>query len=444
MTVLVVGGGAREHALVTALAADPLVDRVVCAPGNAGIAGEAATRVVPANVADPAALLALAEEEAADFTVVGPELPLANGIADAFAAAGRLLFGPSRAAARLESSKAFAKAFMARHGIPTAGFAVCADERQALAAVAGDRFGFPVVVKADGLAAGKGVTVAADRTAAEAAVREAMVARRFGDAGTTVVIEECLSGPEVSYFVISDGRRGLALPAAQDHKRIFDGDAGPNTGGMGAFAPSPIFSPELEARVMREIVTPTIDGLRAEGCEYRGVLYVGLMLAADGPKVIEFNVRFGDPEAQVVLPMVERGFASVLLAAARGDLGDAGWQVTSDPHVGVVMASGGYPGSYATGLPVHGLEAAAAVPGVRVVHAGTRLRGDRVVTSGGRVLTVVARAASFPQAIGRAYEAVGRIAFEGSHVRTDIGQKAVAAAAGSGGRTNHGGREQHG
>ena len=333
---------------------------------------------------------------------------------------------------------------MARHGIPTAGFEVCADERQALAAVAGDRFGFPVVVKADGLAAGKGVTVAADRTTAEAAVREAMVARRFGDAGTTLVIEECLSGPEVSYFVISDGRLGLALPAAQDHKRIFDGDAGPNTGGMGAFAPSPIFSPEIEARVIREIVTPTIDGLRAEGCEYRGVLYVGLMLAADGPKVIEFNVRFGDPEAQVVLPMVERGFASVLLAAARGDLGDAGWQVTSDPHVGVVMASGGYPGSYATGFPVHGLEAAAAVPGVRVVHAGTRLRGDQVVTSGGRVLTVVARAVSFPQAIGRAYEAVGRIAFEGSHVRTDIGQKAVAAEAGRGGRTNHGGREQHG
>lgn len=444
MTVLVVGGGGREHALVTALAADPLVERVLCAPGNAGIAGEAAARVVPVDVADPAALLALAEEEAADFTVVGPELPLANGVADAFAEAGRLLFGPSRAAARLESSKAFAKAFMARHGIPTASFEVCADERQALAAVAGDRFGFPVVVKADGLAAGKGVTVAVDRANAEAAVREAMVARRFGAAGKTLVIEECLSGPEVSYFVISDGRRGLALPAAQDHKRIFDGDAGPNTGGMGAFAPSPIFSPEIEARVMREIVTPTIDGLRAEGCEYRGVLYVGLMLAADGPKVIEFNVRFGDPEAQVVLPMVERGFASVLTAAARGDLGDAGWQVTSDPHVGVVMASGGYPGSYATGLPIHGLEAAAQVPGVRVVHAGTRLRGDQVVTSGGRVLTVVGRAASFPQAIGRVYEAVGHIAFEGSHVRTDIGQKAVAAAASRGGRAYHAGREQHG
>ena len=444
MTVLIVGGGAREHALVAALAADASVDQVVCAPGNAGIARDAATRVVPAAVSDPAALLALAEAEAADFTVVGPELPLANGVADAFAAAGRLLFGPTRAAARLESSKSFAKAFMARHGIPTARFEVCTDERQALEAVGGDRFGFPVVVKADGLAAGKGVTVAADRAAAEAAVRDAMVARRFGDAGTTVVIEECLTGPEVSYFVVSDGRRGLALPAAQDHKRIFDGDAGPNTGGMGAFAPSPIFSAEIEARVMREIVTPAIDGLRAEGCEYRGVLYVGLMLAADGPKVIEFNVRFGDPEAQVILPMIEGGLAPVLLAAARGDLGDAGWRVTSDPHVGVVMASGGYPGAYATGLPIRGLDTAAAVPGVHVVHAGTRLEGDRVVTSGGRVLTVVARAASFPEAIARAYDAVGRIAFEGSHVRTDIGQKAVAAEAGRGRRANHAGQEQHG
>ena len=434
MKVLVVGSGAREHALVRALASDAAVDRIVCAPGNAGIAAESSTHVVPVSVADPAALLALAREEGVDLTVVGPELPLARGVADAFADAGRLLFGPTRAAAALESSKAFAKAFMARHGIPTARFAVCKDERQALDAVRGDRFGFPVVVKADGLAAGKGVTVAADRNAAEAAVREAMVARRFGDAGETVVIEECLTGPEVTYFVVSDGRRCLALPAAQDHKRVFDGDAGPNTGGMGAFGPSPLFGSDLEERVMREIVTPTLDGLRAEGREYRGVLYVGLMLTPPGPQVIEFNVRFGDPEAQVILPMVEGGLAPVLIGAARGDLGDAGWRVTSDPHVGVVMASGGYPGSYRVGVPISGLDDAASVPGVHVAHAGTALEDGRVVTSGGRVLTVVARGKSYEQAIARAYDGVGRIAFEGSHVRTDIGQKALAAAAGRRGR----------
>ncbi len=434
MKVLVVGSGAREHALVRALDADAAIDRIVCAPGNAGMAAEAATRVAPVRVADPAALLALARAEGADLTVVGPELPLARGVADVFADAGRLLFGPTRAAAALESSKAFAKAFMARHGIPTARFAVCRDERQAFAAVGGDRFGFPVVVKADGLAAGKGVTVAADRNAAEAAVRDAMVARRFGDAGATVVIEECLTGPEVSYFVVSDGRRCLPLPAAQDHKRVFDGDAGPNTGGMGAFGPSPLVDAALEARIMQEIVTPVLDGLRAEDREYRGVLYVGLMLTRDGPQVIEFNARFGDPEAQVILPMLEDGLASVLLGAARGDLGEAGWRVTSDPHVGVVMASGGYPGSYKVGVPIDGLDDAAAVPGVHVAHAGTALEDGRVVTSGGRVLTVVARGKSYEQAIARAYDAVGRISFENSHVRTDIGHKALTVAASRGGR----------
>ena len=429
MKVLVVGSGAREHSLVRALAADGLVDEVVCAPGNAGIARERAARVGPVDVADTGALLALAEAEGADFTVVGPELPLAGGVADVFSAAGRLLFGPTRTAAALESSKAFAKRFMARHGIPTARFEVCTDQRQALAAVGGERFGFPVVVKADGLAAGKGVTVAVDRDAAEGAVRDAMVARRFGEAGATVVVEECLTGPEVSYFVVSDGRRGIGLPAAQDHKRVFDGDAGPNTGGMGAFGPSPLFDADLEARVMREIVAPTIDGLRAEGREYRGVLYVGLMLTGEGPRVIEFNVRFGDPEAQVILPMLESGLVPVLLGAARGDLGDARWRVTPDPHVGVVMASGGYPGPYETGLPIGGLDAAASVPGVHVAHAGTAQEGDRIVTSGGRVLTVVARGASFPEAIARAYDAVGRISFAGSHARSDIGRKALGPAA---------------
>ena len=430
LTVLVVGGGAREHALTATLQADADVARVVCAPGNAGIARAPGVRTTPVDLADPAAILALAEAEGADLTVVGPEQPLAAGVADTFAEAGRALFGPTRGAARLESSKAFAKAFMARRNIPTARFDVCRDAATALEAVSGERFGFPVVVKADGLAAGKGVTVAPDRAAAETAVREAMVDGRFGAAGSTMVIEECLRGPEVSCFVVCDGRRGLALPAAQDHKRAYDGDAGPNTGGMGAFAPSPLVGPELAARIEREIVAPTISGLRDEGCEYRGVLYAGLMLTDDGPKVIEFNVRFGDPEAQVLLPMVGAGFARVLQAAAAGDLGDAMWRVADNPHVGVVMASGGYPGSYATGRPITGLDEAAAVPGVRIFHAGTRLddAGD-IVTSGGRVLTVVARGVGFSDAMARAYDAVGRIRFEGSHTRTDIGQKAIALAA---------------
>ena len=429
MNVLVVGNGAREHALVSKFANERSVDTVLCAPGNAGIARESSTRVLPINIADPAAILAIAESEAVDLTVIGPELPLAEGVADVFAAHGRSLFGPTKAAARLESSKAFAKAFMARHRIPTAQFEVCTDSEQALKLISDGRFGLPIVVKADGLAAGKGVTVAADAAAAESAIRSAMLDECFGDAGKNLVIEECLTGPEVSYFVITDGRLGLALASVQDHKRVFDGDKGPNTGGMGAFGPSPLFTPEIEERVVREIVTPTIEGMRAEGHEYRGVLYVGLMLTEDGPKVIEFNVRFGDPEAQIVLPMVESDLAPVLLAAVKGDISDADWRISSDSHVGVVMASGGYPGKYETGLPITGLDAAANVPGVRIIHAGTALKGDAIVTNGGRVLTVVASGAGFEEAISRAYQGVERIAFEGSHVRRDIGQKAIVAGA---------------
>ena len=425
MKVLVIGSGAREHTVAWKLASEGGVEEVICAPGNAGIAQ--ISRCVPVDIEDSDMVLELAARESVDFTVVGPELPLARGVADVFAAAGRLLFGPSKAAAQLEWSKAFAKSFMAKHRIPTARFEICATESQARAAGSGETFGFPVVVKADGLAAGKGVTVAPDRETAEAAVRDAMVARRFGDAGARVVIEECLVGQEVSFLVLSDGRRALALPAAQDHKRVFDSDEGPNTGGMGAFAPSPLFSDELEQRVMREIVTPTLDGLRADGHEYRGVLYVGLMLTAEGPKVIEFNARFGDPEAQVILPMIETDLAPVLLAAAKGDLSGSAWHVTSDPHVGVVMASGGYPGAYATGMPIEGLDAAAVVPGVRVFHAGSTRQHDTIVTAGGRVLTVVARGASFGEATERAYQAVGCISFRDSYVRTDIGQKALQA-----------------
>jgi phosphoribosylamine--glycine ligase len=419
MKVLLVGGGGREHALAWKLRAEPGVGEVVCAPGNAGIGG----RSVAVDVGDPAALLALAVEEGVDFTVVGPEVPLANGVGDRFADAGRPLFGPVQAAARLESSKAFAKEFMARHQIPTAAFRVCQTQSDALSAC--EEFGLPVVVKADGLAAGKGVTVAGDRDAAAAAIHEAIVGRRFGEAGTRLVIEECLTGPEVSLFVLCDGSRGLVLPTAQDHKRAFDDDQGPNTGGMGAFAPSPLFSPQLADRVNREIVMPVLEGLRAEGTEYRGVLYVGLMLTPDGPQVIEFNVRFGDPEAQVVLPMIETELAPVLLAAAQGDLSTSAWRVTDDPHVGVVIASGGYPGAYQVGFPIEGLAEAATVPGVVVFHAGSALRDGTIVTSGGRVLTVVARGATFEAAIAQAYEAVDRISFPHAHHRTDIGRKAI-------------------
>ncbi len=424
MKLLLVGGGAREHALAWKLSRERAVRELVCAPGNAGIARLA--RCVPLDVADPEAVLDAAAREQVDLTVVGPELPLANGVADVFAAAGRPLFGPRKAAARLESSKVFAKRFMERHRIPTARFRACETPEAALGAVGSGEFGFPVVVKADGLAAGKGVTVAPDRETAEAAVRAAMVDGRFGDAGASLVIEECLAGEEASFFVLCDGRRGVALPSAQDHKRAFDGDRGPNTGGMGAFAPSPLVSPALAAQVMTAIVQPVLDGLRSEGEEYRGVLYVGLMLTRDGPQVIEFNVRFGDPEAQVVLPMIETDLAPVLLAAANGDLGAAEWRAADDPHVGVVVASGGYPGAFETGHEIDGLDQAEALPGVVVFHAGSRLRDGRVVTSGGRVLTVVGRGRTFAEARTRAYDAAACVSFPRKHMRTDIGMKAMA------------------
>ena len=463
MRILVVGSGAREHALVWKLGREPGVTAVVCAPGNAGTSQHALNR--PVDVSDPEAILALAAAEAVDLTVVGPELPLARGVQDLFAARGRSLFGPSRTAAQLESSKAFAKAFMASHGVPTARFQVCDSPDAALAAVSGARFGFPVVVKADGLAAGKGVTVAPDRETAGQAVRDAMIAGRFGAAGRRVVIEECLTGPEASFFTICDGRQALALPAAQDHKRAFDGDRGPNTGGMGAFSPSPLVTPDLEARIQREIVQPVLEGLAAQGHPYRGFLYVGLMLTAEGPKVIEFNVRLGDPEAQVVLPMLTGELAPVLAAAANGEL----WRrslaaaasgelaapslaaaasgelaapsltaaasgklaapslaCSPDPHVGVVLASGGYPGAITTGEPIMGLDAAAALDGVLLFHAGTGLRDGAVVTTGGRVLTAVGRGGDMATAIERAYAAEACISFARKQVRTDIGRTALA------------------
>ncbi len=426
MKVLVVGSGAREHALAWKLAAEPGVAEVVCAPGNAGIA--AIVRTVPVDPGDPDALLALAARERIDLTVVGPELPLDRGIADLFAANGRRLFGPSRAAAQLECSKVFAKAFMARHGIPTARYLTCDSAAAAYAAVASGELGFPIVVKADGLAAGKGVVVAPDRETADAAIRAAMEERQFGDAGTRVVLEECLVGPELSFFALCDGERAAPLLSAQDHKRIFDNDEGPNTGGMGAFAPSPLVDAALEGRLMRDVVEPVVAGLRAEGTPYCGFLYVGLMMTAGGPKVIEFNVRFGDPEAQVVIPMIDGELAPRLAAAADGALDAAPLRFRAERHVGVVLAAPGYPGGVRTGDRIEGLDEAARLPGVLVFHAGTAVKDGEVVTAGGRVLTVVGRGAGYEEAIAAAYAGVAKISFNGMQYRRDIGRKALQAA----------------
>jgi len=425
MRVLVLGGGAREHALVARLAADRDVGELVCAPGNPGIARLARTLAV--DLADIDAIAALADREHIDLTVVGPELPLSLGVADRFAADGRLLFGPTAAAARLESSKAFAKAFMARHAVPTARFQTCESLDEALAVIHDGRFGFPVVLKADGLAAGKGVVIAEDRTSAEMAAVAAMGTRKFGSAGDRLVIEECLIGPEVSFFAVCDGARAVPIGSAQDHKRIFDDDRGPNTGGMGAFAPSPLVDRALEAGIMRDVVDPVVAGMAAEGHPFRGFLYVGLMLTASGPKVIEFNVRLGDPEAQVVLPLIDEPLLPILVAGATGALRQSTVRLRVGCLTGVVLASRGYPDSSESGQIITGTEEAEAIPGVAVCHAATARRDGHLVSAGGRVLTVVGSGASFAESIVRAYEGVLLISFDGMQYRTDIGRKALKA-----------------
>jgi phosphoribosylamine--glycine ligase len=434
MRVLVVGAGAREHALAWRLASDPAVAEVVVAPQNVGIiqtaerARDQRMRSIPIAIDRNDDLLAFAERESIDLTVVGPEQPLERGLVDLFTSRGHCIFGPSRGAAALETSKVFAKTFMQRHRIPTARSIVCDDPQRALTIAASGELGWPVVVKADGLAAGKGVVIAGDSGEARDAVSAAMIDRRFGAAGARVVLEEYMQGVEASFFVISDGRHALPLPSAQDHKRIFDDDRGPNTGGMGAFAPSPHVTPEIADRVMREIVQPVLDGMRADGLEYRGFLYAGLMLTTDGPKVVEFNVRFGDPEAQVVLPLIEDELAPVLAAAAEGTLGNRSCRSSSDVAVGVVLASDGYPGDVRTGFAVEGLDRAQALEHVQVFHAGTAEREGRIVTSGGRVLTVVGRGATYDAAIARAYDGVSKIGFEGMQYRRDIGRKALLSS----------------
>lgn len=425
MRVLVVGSGAREHALCWKLAAEPDTE-VLCAPGSDGISH--LVRCIPVDVTQPASLLALVEAEGIDLTVIGPEAPLAAGAVDLLSASGRRVFGPTRQAAQLETSKAFAKDFMQRHHVPTARYRVCTSADEALAVVRSGELGDRLVVKADGLAAGKGVVVADDAAMAEAAIEAAMVTRVFGSAGARIVLEERLSGPEVSFFVLTDGRRALPLPSAQDHKRAYDGDRGPNTGGMGAFAPSPLMTTRLHARVMREIVEPVVQGMASEGAPFCGFLYCGLMLTADGPKVIEFNVRFGDPEAQVVLPMIDEPLGPLLWSASGGELTAAVCQVSANPHVGVVLASKGYPANVETGQVIRGLDRVEReCDDVLVFHAGTREASDGLVTAGGRVLTIVGRGATFEAAIARAYDAVSRVSFDGMHLRRDIGRAALSS-----------------
>ncbi len=421
MRVLVLGAGAREHALALRLAEPAEATAIVVAPGNPGAA--ALGRTVPVDLADPDRMLELAARERIDLTIVGPELPLSVGVADRFARAGRLLLGPTLEAARLESSKAFAKAFMARHGIPTARFRTCDSPEDAQRIVRSGEFGFPVVLKADGLAAGKGVVIADDLASADAAIDAAMRRRKFGRAGERLVVEECLRGPEVSFFALSDGRQAMPIGAAQDHKRIYDGDRGPNTGGMGAFAPCPLVDPQLEARIMREIVEPVVAGMAADGHPFRGFLFAGLMITAEGPKVIEFNVRLGDPEAQVILPRIGEPLLPLLVGASEGRLRAGSCRFAPDKLVGVVLASRGYPESSESGQPITGLAEAARV--AQVLHAGTAVRDGVLVTAGGRVLTVVGRGDTYQAAIARAYEGVAKIQFEGMQYRRDIGAQAL-------------------
>ncbi len=421
MNVLVVGSGGREHALCWKIRQSPLVEQLYCAPGNAGIAREA--KCVDIAASDTAGLIAFAKDNRIGLTVVGPEDPLAQGIVDAFDSAGLQAFGPSAAAAQLEASKRFAKEVMTAAGIPTAAYRAFRDPESAKAYVR--ERGAPIVIKADGLAAGKGVTVARDVAQALEAIDDAMSRRAFGDAGSEIVIEECLVGEEASIFALSDGANYVMLASSQDHKRAFDGDEGPNTGGMGAYSPAPIVTPELMQRIEREIIGPCIRHLSYSGIPYRGVLYAGLMIGADGPKVVEFNCRFGDPETQVVLPRMKSDLVPLLIACCEGGLAERAVEWHDAACTTVVMASGGYPGAYAKGKTITGLEEAARDPEVVVFHAGTKAANDQIQTNGGRVLNVTATGGDIAASIDRAYAAVRCIRFEGAHYRTDIGRRAL-------------------
>ncbi len=423
MKVFVIGSGGREHALVWSLARSPLVKQIYSATANAGILRQ--TTPAGVSVSDMNSIAEFAASEKIDLVVVGPEQPLVDGLADALVERGVAVFGPSRAAARLEGSKVFAKEFMTRHNIPTARHRVVDNVEDAMKAVTGGYFSFPVVVKAEGLAAGKGVIIVEDEAQARRAIEDLLVERRLGEAGARLVIEECLAGRELSYLVFSDGKDYAPMPVAQDHKRAFDNDRGPNTGGMGAFSTPGLLDARLERLIVSEVVEPTLDAARAEGFPFRGVLYCGLMITAEGPKTLEYNVRLGDPETQAILRRFDGDFAEIALAVAQGRLSTAQsrWPLWgASATTCVVMASAGYPGDYPTGKTITGIDEAERLDGVVVFHAGTKLNADREIeTVGGRVLGVTARSTTLEEATALAYEAIGKIQFDGMRFRRDIG-----------------------
>ena len=419
MKVLVIGGGGREHAVCKKLAESPLVDALLCAPGNAGIAQVAAC-VPEVKATDVPGIVALAKREGVDFVCVTPDDPLALGCVDALEAEGIPAFGPRACAAQMEASKIFSKNLMKKYGIPTAKSEVFDDADAALAYL--DTQNAPIVVKADGLALGKGVIVAQTIDEAKQAVVDMMRGGRFGRSGARVLIEECMVGREVTVLCFTDGRVIVPMPASQDHKRVFDGDKGPNTGGMGAFAPSPLYTPDVARRVTDEILQPTLRAMNAEGLDFRGVLYVGLMLTADGPKVVEYNARFGDPETQAVLPLLESDLMEIMLAVREQRLEQLDIRWRGGAAACVVLASGGYPGKYEGGKAITGIVKAEAL-GATVYHAGTAVKDGALVTAGGRVLGVTALGDTLADAVGHAYKAAREIHFDGVHMRSDIGSR---------------------
>jgi phosphoribosylamine---glycine ligase len=416
MKVLVLGNGGREHALVWKLRQSARVSKLYCAPGNGGIADDA--ECLQVDVKSLESIVAVGEKVRPDLTVVGPELALTLGVVDEFTRRGWPVFGPTKAAAQLEWSKSFAKEFLQRHRIPTAAYAICDSVEEVRAALA--HFHPPVVVKADGLAAGKGVVIAASKEEAASVAAEMFSGKMVGEAGTRVVLEEFLMGDELSFLVLSDGERVAPLAAAQDHKRIGDGDTGPNTGGMGAYATADIVDDKMRDWLVNHIARPVVAGMKAEGAEYKGVLYCGLMMTARGPMVLEFNCRFGDPETQPILMRLESDLVEALEASIAGRVSEGDFKWSGDASVCVVMASGGYPGTFDVGKKITGLDEAAAIEGVKVFHAGTSKRDGEFYTAGGRVLGVSARAAELETAVQRAYEACGKIRFEGAQYRRDI------------------------
>jgi phosphoribosylamine--glycine ligase len=421
MKILVIGGGGREHALSWKLRQSPRVTKIYCAPGNGGIADEAECVAVDVNNLE--SMIALAHQIQPDLTIVGPELPLMLGVVDEFTRRGWRTFGPTKTAAQLETSKSFAKEFLQRHRIPTSHYAVCDSSEQLPDALA--HFHTPIVVKADGLAAGKGVVIAKSKDEASTVANEMLSGRMLGEAGSRVVFEEFLQGDELSFLVVSDGERVAPLVAAQDHKRVGDGDTGPNTGGMGAYTTRAIIDDQMRDWLVAHIARPVVAGMKAEGTEYKGVLYCGLMMTARGPMVLEFNCRFGDPETQPILMRLESDLLEAIEASIDGRTSDGDFKWSNDAAVCVVMASGGYPGSYEAGKKITGLEDAAKLDGVRVFHAGTSKRDDAFYTSGGRVLGVTAHAAELQIAVQRAYEACAKISFESAHYRKDIAARAL-------------------